>query len=252
VKYTPFVSISIVAGLALIGCRLEAATREITGNTALQQPVAGQLTLLRDANPDSAYVTLTVPVPDSSAHRNWRPASVRVTSSEGYDEILTMTPFACLTPASGSRFPFSFHWLSCDRVQVETSRMFSADELASLEEDLSAKLIWLRPFSATSGATYLLRVPIGESSTAEAARRAALHSGVTSAAVPTNDPACVLSDDVPPPACPPWSLRLTMPFAPQSNSRDTISVKPCGWIQATYDDPAHASHVVTWTVPPAP
>jgi hypothetical protein len=248
---TNYLAVGFAVACLCVGCDSEPGPQGIPGNAPMQQPLAGLLMVEHHPFPDSAFLIVTVPVPDSTAHVKWTPAVVTITTSAGYQNDFEVVPFACLKPKAAGSFPFDFEWLTCNQVAVSTSALLSAGEISELEADVDGRVFWSRARTAEPGADYLLFVPVGEQATAEAARRARLHARVTSAGVPSNDPRCVRSDEIPAPPCPTWVLHVQVPYASGAGSKDTVPVVAGGWVRARYVDDHGVPHTAEYQVPPS-
>jgi hypothetical protein len=211
--------------------------RPLEGTPPRQFVISADPSIRRHPDPDSSYLIIAVTARDSTPHAEWRPSQFRLTTDRGFDSTMLLVPFTCLEPNdSGMPYPFSFGWLACDLVGVQTSRLLSSDDVLYMERTLSGRLVYSRAFTGMPGAVYWFRVPVGVESTAEAVRRASTLDGVTSAFRINQDPECVRSDVVPPPPCPPWTLEAVLPFSYASSPRDSIPVRSGGWVRVSYTD----------------
>lgn len=189
-------------------------------------------------HPDSALVVVRVTIADSNPHVRWVPTRVLLETDQGYRAEQLMAPWACLEPGDPeASFPFNFQWFSCRVIGINTRAVLTPSQVREVETTISGDSLWAMVFQARSGAQYLFTVPVGRESTTEAVTRAGDFNFVNEAYKLGSSPLCVISDAIPPPPCPPWGLRLVMPFSPVSASPDTLFVGSAGWVRVTYVQP---------------
>lgn len=227
----------------------------IVGNEPRQFSLLDDPEIHHHPNPDSLVLITSLRVADSTAHAEWLGTQLRIQSDAGLDTFVTVTPFACLEPQSGTLpFPFNFRWLSCNRIGVELSEP-SPSRIKSLEEHTTGQVAETYPFLAQPGVLLVIEVPIGLEATSEAVRRAQGLPFVRSAYSISLDPECVRSDVVPPPPCPPWSFVLRVAYTFDSPSPQqqgpvlVVPVGPGGWIRATYEDLNGTTHPTQYMLP---
>ena len=143
----------------------------IRGVPPIQIRIVGAPQVVRDPQPDTLRLVISVVAPDSSMHRNWRATSIRVSTDVGFDREVLAVPFACLVPTGGGTFPDNFDWFSCNQIGVATNVVLSESQIDSIEVVTSGRLTSTHLFKTLPGGQYLFEVPTGFAATAEAARR---------------------------------------------------------------------------------
>lgn len=221
----------------------------IQGSPAAQVEIAQAPQLIPSADPESLFVGVTVTAFDSTLHRAWRPSRIFVTSDRGYAGDLLLVPNVCLEPQSTGTFPYNFSWWTCDAAYVDAKAVLTSSEVESMDRALTASLLRSRPHLSRPGAGYFLRVPPGLPAVEEAVRRAKLFSFVGTASRVSNDPACVLSDELPPPPCPRWMLEGRLSFTFGAPVGSSVPVSHGGWIRFTYVTPSNVQQVSTFSPP---
>jgi hypothetical protein len=199
----------------------------------------------------SIYLLFRVTAPDSTFATSWWPTQLLVETDRGYQDTLVLTPSSCLLPeSSGTSFPFTFTWWTCDIVGINTSEILSSDQLHQMEQAVSGQKLHMREFKTMPGALYDFRVPAGLTATAEAVRRLARFSGVNDAFRENAEPLCFISDIIPPPPCDPWWLQTFRPFTfSDVAGGDSLPVRHGGWVRATYTQSDGTALTTTFQFP---
>lgn len=255
---TGFVARSLRAMGAVVGPAVLACwptnggpgSEPIQGTPPRPYVIAGGPTIARHPDPDTALLLFTLVARDSSPHRTWTPSVLHVESEQGYKRDVLLVPVSCLEPTSSSSpFPFNFQWLSCHQIFVETSARLTQAQITQLEDLVTGRLVSTYVLQTVPGAVYNFTVPVGRSATDEAARRARQLAVVRSADRISQEPACVHSDQVPPPPCPSWFLFTLLPYSLVDSHGDTIPTRSGGWIRAYYTDPVGIQHTTEYVTP---
>jgi hypothetical protein len=188
-------------------------------------------------------VVFAVTTIDSTPHRGWWPTRLQVETDRGFTTELLLSPYACLdsiTSTSGSRspglgWPLSFDWWSCNQIGINNTTLLTMDQILQVEEVLPGRLMWLLPFKTMPGGQYRFRVGVGRAAIEQAIARAEALPFIDGEVYhPGAEPACVTSDVLPPPPCPPWWMLRYEYFTFSDTPGDSIPVSRGGWIRATY------------------
>jgi hypothetical protein len=195
------------------------------------------LPLLR---PDSDVVVFILTVADSTPHRGWWPTRLQVESDRGFSAELLVAPNTCLDsittgPRAALEWPLNFDWWGCDRIGVVNTTLLTMSQVRQMEDRMQGRLMWLYPFKTMPGGQYEFRVSVGRSAIEQAMTATEALPFIQGEVYhPTKEPLCVISDDVPPPPCPPWLMARHEYFTFSDTPGDSIPVSHGGWIRATY------------------
>lgn len=212
-------------------------------------------------NPDSPYVIENEPAlrfqvtaADSLPHQYWLPTSIRVETDQGFDDEISLVPFACINLIEDSQedFPFNVEWWSCNRVNINNEQTFSENQITEIEDEIDGRLLYSREFKTMSGSQYIFDLSqIGKPAISEAIERLKGLSYISDDVSHSPQfPTCWLSDEIPPPPCPPWYLFKTINITFESSeNEDLIPVQKGGWVRATYTQPDGTNISTTFTIP---
>ncbi|CAG1006719.1 hypothetical protein ANRL2_04625 [Anaerolineae bacterium] len=254
-----------LAALVLVQCRSATgpdALPPIAPATPRQAMALGAPRIVHVADPDSSMLYVTVDVPDSSFSLEWRPSILMVESSRGTRDTVLMVPESCLSPLESGGSPWwqhEYEWYLCDSVVLLTDVPLTDSRIASLSRLVTGSFAYRfvlpdplplnGPYPGVR-ARYTILVPPGLKSTAEAMRRLLSQPETVSVGNSLSSPLCVASDDVPPPACPPWRLRALLRLSySESPGLDSVAVAPGGWVRVSYADEGGEIRSTTYTMP---
>jgi hypothetical protein len=203
-------------------------------------------------NAEDEWIAIVVTVPDSTPHRGWWPTLAEVETDRGFRETVQLVPFACLTPnheLARYGFPLNFDWWHCDAVGLNNSSLLTEQQIQEIEELIDGQLVLHYPFSTMPGGSYdFVITQVGRNAVRTAVDLVSALSYLhwdppapfaDSPAVfhPHAWPICYLDDRVPPPPCPPWTLRKVMAFSSSDDYGRRLPVSPGGWIRVAYTQP---------------
>lgn len=198
--------------------------------------IGDPLIFIPDGYPDQ--LMFVVNAMDSTPHRNWWPTKIMIETDRGFQKESELAPFACIEPSErGPTFPLNFKWWSCNRIYIYNHSALTADQIAEINTMIGGRLVYHYEFKNMPGAQYLFAVATGRSAINKALKQLATLSYIDIAHHGENEPRCVLSDELPPPPCPPWYLFDRLPFTFSDTPGSSLPVSPQGWVRATYTQP---------------
>ena len=241
---------AVALALFIGGCN-SAVSSDSTGAIQPNPPRQFFLTndpeIFRHSEPDSLQLIFRVTTPDSTPHLQWLPTRLSVETDQGYRTKLLLMPFACLVlEDERPAYPFNFIWYTCDVIGINTRVLLSYENIRAIETVVTGDFVWSFAFQNMPGGQYWFSVPIGREATAEAVRRVSGFEFVDQAYRSLNEPWCVLSDEVPPPPCPPWYLAVAVAFSSSPASTDSLPVSSDGWVRVAYLQPDGTQRITTF------
>jgi hypothetical protein len=207
-------------------------------------------------------LVFSVAVPDSAAAVNGWVAEALLETDRGFRERVALAPTSCIAPQDpplGSpagdpfwRFPSNFRWYQCDLVVVQTVVVPDAAREAALVAAVPGGSIRFRYLlTATPGLAvhYTLRILPGGDVVARAREALRGFPEVVTVAPFEAPPACVSSLVVPPPSCPPWTLRGHRYYTFGEPTEGRVPVRHGGWARLTYVLPDGTSRQAEYRFP---
>lgn len=198
----------LAAGACLGSCDsgTEPANGQLVGSPPLQVEVLAppRVEVLEDRNGELVFV-VSVTAIDSLLHASWRPTRIEMEIADTTDVSELLVPSACIVPSDRApTFPLNFDWYECDVVFAHTERTLTAGAVQDLESAIDGRIVFSEPLSGSQGHFYRFRIPVGRAAVDEAIAVLRGHGAVIAAGRTSAEPTCVLSDEIPPPPCPPW------------------------------------------------
>jgi len=219
----------------------------IDGTVPQQFSIVSGPSITRHPHPDSLQLLIQVTAEDSTAHIGWIPSVIRLETDRGFRMDSLLVPYACLEPRPGGQpFPHNFEWLSCNTVSVSTNEHLSARAAARLAASMGGRLAWSYTFHNGAGGRYLVEVPVGRRSTAQAIARALASSRVQDAGPAPGEPLCIV--DGASTACGPWDLLLVVRYTYGEPVDGALPVGRGGWVRASYVDAGGAVHSARYDI----